>query len=568
MKFKQLFSFLFRKYSFFRVLFYLAIIAVSLVVISFVTVKAKKTPSIDSITPTVGTPGDTMVITGSNFGSNKGSNYVEIGGNRITASNYLTWSDNLIKIILPSNIQDGLIIVVTKNGRSKPGFFANETGIPVAVPPNTKTLLPFITSVQQSGERYGNLMTISGSNFGSVKGNSKVYFTASWEEESTAHLNEEDFDFQFISASEKDFDYEYWTDSEIHVRIPEGAASGNVFVETEKGKSNFCNATVNLTAGTKKYTSRKTYVVQMNSDIENMSSKSGTNITLRIPRPIIYARQPSVQMTECSPSPVIDDYRNTVIQQIELQKATSQNRKHRFNNDFLVTTYAVQTSVNPKAVRPFSEKSRVLYKTATESDFLINKENSEIEKFARSVVGKETNPYSSAKLIYDYMIQNFELSEELRKPELPVSDLITQKKGDAYDFSIVYATALRILGIPCYAMSGILVDSALHTTNHWWCEFYIENFGWIPVDLALGKGMPYKAFRPVENSAEFYFGNLDGQHIAFSRGWNEIKQSISQNSKIVYRPKTYALQSIWEESSEGNVNYSSLWNDPGVLGVY
>ena len=49
---------------------------------------------------------------------------------------------------------------------------------------------------------------------------------------------------------------------------------------------------------------------------------------------------------------------------------------------------------------------------------------------------------------------------------------------------------------------------------------------------------------------------------------NVIKQTISQNSKIVYRPKTYALQSIWEESSEGNVNYSSLWNDPIVLGLY
>ena len=108
----------------------------------------------------------------------------------------------------------------------------------------------------------------------------------------------------------------------------------------------------------------------------------------------------------------------------------------------------------------------------------------------------------------------------------------------------------------------------MKTRPHWWTEFYIEGFGWVPVDISLGMGLPYKSFRPVENNVEFYFGNLDGQHIAFSKGWNEIKQTISQNSKIVYRPKTYALQSIWEESSEGNVNYSSLWNDPIVLGLY
>ena len=72
----------------------------------------------------------------------------------------------------------------------------------------------------------------------------------------------------------------------------------------------------------------------------------------------------------------------------------------------------------------------------------------------------------------------------------------------------------------------------------------------------------------IENPNEFYFGNLDSQHIAFSRGINEIKQTMSAKNKIVYRPKTYALQSIWEESSEGNVNYSSLWNTPVVLGLY
>lgn len=87
------------------------------------------------------------------------------------------------------------------------------------------------------------------------------------------------------------------------------------------------------------------------------------------------------------------------------------------------------------------------------------------------------------------------------------------------------------------------------------------------MDVALGIGLEYRAFKPIANTHDFYFGNLDSQHIAFSRGWNEVKQSLI-NSKVVYRPKSYALQSIWEESSSGNINYSSLWNDPIVLGIY
>ncbi len=545
---------------------YVAAIAFLLLIISFITYKAKKIPVIDSISPAVGSPGDTMVIKGSNFGSTRGTNYVEIGGNRITASNYLVWDDNLIKIILPSNVQDGLILVSTKNGKSKPGFFANKEEIPVAVPPDTKTFLPVISTVQGSSNHCGSLITIFGSNFGTTRGKSLVYFSAARDD--AEEKASDGFDTQYIPASERDFDYNYWSDSEIKVRIPEGATSGNLYVETEKGKSKFFHTDITLPAGEKLYSLRKTYVVQLTADIESLNSKTGTNITLRIPRPIEYARQPEVQLSECSPAPVIENFRDTIIHQLELPKSGSQEKKYTFSSNFIITTYSVHTSVNEKLVKPYTEKSRLLYKAATAEDSLIHPSDPVISAFAKKAVGKESNPYVQAKLIYDSMIENFALQSTLNSADRNPTTLITKRSGDAYEFAIVYTASLRSLGIPAYPMGGILVDSNLKTTNHWWCEFYIENFGWIPVDVSLGTGASYKSFRHVDSPKDFYFGNLDGQHIAFSRGLNEIKQATGQNSKIVRRPKTYALQTIWEESSEGNVNYSSLWNDPVVIGVY
>ncbi|MBR1722695.1 MAG: IPT/TIG domain-containing protein, partial [Treponema sp.] len=93
---KYVFSILFRKYSFFRVLSYAFLIAAVLAIISLATVRTKKIPIISSIVPLVGHAGDTMVIRGSNFGNSRGTNYVEIGGNRITASSYINWTENLI----------------------------------------------------------------------------------------------------------------------------------------------------------------------------------------------------------------------------------------------------------------------------------------------------------------------------------------------------------------------------------------------------------------------------------------------------------------------------------------
>ena len=163
MNFKNTVFLLFRKYSFFRVLLYAFIIAFALTVVSVATIKSKKIPVISSVIPPVGSPGDTMVIRGSNFGTTRGTNYVEIGGNRITASGYVNWTENLIKLILPSNVQDGLVIVVTQSGKSKPGFFANEAGIPVAVQQNTKTTQPVISYINPSSGSYGSLITITGS---------------------------------------------------------------------------------------------------------------------------------------------------------------------------------------------------------------------------------------------------------------------------------------------------------------------------------------------------------------------------------------------------------------------
>ncbi|MBQ8678931.1 MAG: IPT/TIG domain-containing protein [Treponema sp.] len=577
MNFKNTIFLLFRKYSFFRVLFYVFVIALALGVVSVATVKSKRIPVISSVIPVVGSPGDTMVIRGSNFGSTRGTNFVEIGGSRITASGYITWTDTLIKLTIPSNVQDGLVIVTTQSGKSKPGFFANEAGIPVAVKQDKKTSEPVITQITPASGSYGTLITIMGSGFGTSRGESKVYFTANVDESSLSSALGSgqgevtaDFDFSVLSASESDYDYEYWSDSEIRVRIPDGATTGGVYVKTDKGKSNPINEEIKLAAGSKNYHTRKTYIIQLNADIDSIDTKKGTAITLRVPRPVVTSRQPMVELTECSPEPVISDYKNTVIHQLELQKASSKSGKIRFSHNFVVSSYAVKSEINAKAVKPYSPtvKSRIFFKNATAADSLIQCTNEDVITLAKEIIGKETNPYIQAKLIYDYLLRNYTLRDSLRKSDASPLDLLKSKKGDAYDLAIFYTTLLRAAGIPAEPVAGILVDSEMKNQAHWWTEFYVEGFAWIPVDVALGMELPYKAFRPVENSAEFYFGNIDSQHIAFSKGWNEIKQTISQNSKIVYRPKTYALQSIWEESSEGDVNYSSLWNDPIVLGLY
>lgn len=566
------FSFFFRKYPAFRagIIFALAIIAFFAVLIF--TRQTRRVPAITSVTPSVGSPGDVMIINGINFGSTKtSSDYVEVSGSRITASGFLSWSDTQIKLVLPQNAQDGLIKVGTKFGVSKPSFFANEASIPVEVPSDTTTSLPSIASVSPSSLSVGNILTINGANFGSSRNSSEVFFTANRDDTSssslvtnTQKLIPDDIDFSFVAANSEDFDYEYWSDSELRVRVPDGAKSGRIYVSTENGESNSFEVEVKNRAGTKEYSARRTYLIELTVDIENINSKSDTSLTLRVPRPPVTSSQPMSLLTECEPQPVLENHRNNVIHKIDFSKLGARTLK--FKHNFAVAEYSVQTNINPSLVKPFSETSRILYIQATVADRFTQEETEALGNLASAIVKNETNPYRQAKLIYDYMIDNYSISSA-RQPEADPLDLIKENSGDAYDFAIIYTELLRSLKIPAVCVGGILVDLNLKTQSHWWTEFYIENFGWVPVDTALGAGMQYRAFRADTNAREYYFGNLDSQHIAFSRGRNETKLSLTNGTAVTIK-RSYALQSIWEESSVGTVNYSSLWNIPIVRGIY
>lgn len=567
------FNYLFRKSPLFRTLCFFAAVAFILLSGFFISYKLKRIPSIDKINPPIGSPGDIVIITGKNFGNTRGSDYVEFGGSRLTASSYISWKDDEIKVVLPANVQDGLVVVGTDATRSKPSFFANERDIPVAVPPNPQTSLPVITSLSGDTFRTGDLLVISGSNFGNTHDTSGVYFATVRDDTSNpattslpaSNAAVTDLHANHIQASRADFDYEYWGDTEIRVRIPDGAASGMVYVETPKGSSSLQKITVESKTGVKKFLSRRTYLLQLSANISDVASDKSATIKMYFPRPSSLSSQPLAKMTECTPEPAIADYQNTVIHQLQTVKSMMLGKK-QFSQNFVVSVYEISTTVKPELVTSYSNMNNMLYTAAIRADKCVPAADAEIISLSKKITGKETNPYKKAKLIYTYMLDNYSL-QAVKSDVSPALDLIKRKHGDAYDFAIVYTALLRASGIPALPDCGVLVDRDLKTKNHWWSEFYICGVGWIPVDPALGAGLSYKSWTETGNARDYYFGNLDSQHITFSRGWKEIKPGAG-NSKIVQRPRSYALQSIWEESSHDTLRYSSFWADPVVLGIY
>ena len=554
----------FRKSPLLRALFWVIFVVIFVVVSVILRVKVKQIPEITSINPPIGSPGDLIIIEGKNFGPLRDTSYVEFGGSRLTSSSYLSWKDDEIKVILPPNVRDGLVIVGIKEMRSKPSFFANSTSVPVRITENVQLTIPIITGISGDSIYPGSLITISGSNFGNSRDNAGVFFSADREPFSK---DEEDIsdNFEYVEADGNFFDYEYWSDSEIRLRVPDGAVSGKVFVRTSRGQSGSREIKISRKAGTKSLISPKTYVVQLLCDVEDSSGDKDSSIILRVPRPYTCVSQPSVQLVEANPEPVIPDFQNTIIHQ--MQGGRNSFGKKRFTQNFAVTVYETRTSVIASQLEPSKNISRPLFNRGTQKDACVPSGNEEIKNLLYKIIKKETNPYNIAVLCYNYMITNYKIIQNVRSGNNSPLDMLDSKKGDAYDFTMIYTALLRAAGIPALSDSGILVSPDLRTKSHWWTEIYFSGFGWFPVDIALGAGLEYQNWLKDIVPSKFYFGNLDSQHILISRGWNEIKPSASEN-QTVSRPRSYALQSIWEEASGKTIKYSSYWADPVVIGVY
>lgn len=505
-------------------------------------------PKLESLSPSIAESGEVIVLTGKNFGEKRGDKWIEIGGNRISESSFIQWTDSTIMILLSTAVDDGLVYVVNGNVKSNPLIFANKSNIPVEAKIDRDLGLPEILSVSASALETGKRLTIYGKNFGITKNKSIVLF--SWQIDQAIPLSGISLTSQSsIACSEHDFDYELWSDMELCIRIPDGAVSGNMYVKTEQGFSNPMPIQILAQAGFKTYVDKHTYVISLEVDITGVSASEGNMLFLRIPVPEITASQRSVEVTLSTPKPYMENYHGVILHQLENLK-TGKNEK--IAHSYLLTNYGIVSSVNVPSVKPYADTESPLYLMYTSADRIVPSDGQEIIQTAASIVGKENNPYKKAKLIYSWIGDNIK-NAALKNPDRSVITALSEKSGDAYDKAILFSALARASGIPTIPVAGILVDSSQTSRTHWWAESYIEGFGWLPVDPDLG--------------GENHFGNMDSYHIAFSRGWADAKP-MTPKSKIVFKNRSFAFQPIWEEAG-GNIKaYTSFWAEPRITGAY
>ena len=526
------------------------------------------TPLISSIDPKIGRMGEIITLTGNNFGISRDESYVTIAGISPTNSSYYLWQDDLIIVRVPELGESGLVYVHAKGKKSNGLLFSNYASVPRPFDGEELGLEPKISSISPQIGAPGSLIIITGNNFGisreislqaasqqaaahqiaaghetSVQPAIGVFFSWDYDSPVNPFIVREP---EFIEVSEIELGYESWSARELRVRLPDGAVSGNFEIRTSNGISRPVFFDVSEKPGTKNYKDKRSYTVTYSVDIRVTEAIKPNTLYLWVPRPVSSSSQRNINLVSRTAEPFVENYRSVSLYKLD---NLGPGAYHSINFTYSAEVYTVETSIKPQAIK---QEITPLFEMYTQNTALIPCNDQKIKTAVSSIIGKEQNPYLKAKAIYDWLLANFHIYNS-SSVDTNIISAFDKKSADQYSAAMLFVTMTRAAGVPCIPVAGVLVDTSGKTSRHYWAEFWINGFGWVPADPAMG--------------SDYYFGNMDNQHIAFSRGELVLSQ-MENRSRMVSHKQSYSLQNVWEEAVGGLESYSSLWGDITISGIY
>jgi transglutaminase-like putative cysteine protease len=215
---------------------------------------------------------------------------------------------------------------------------------------------------------------------------------------------------------------------------------------------------------------------------------------------------------------------------------------------FTFTHYEQRFSVDPDNVGEYDQDSALFQKYTM--SYGNTEVTSDIREIAKNVVGDEKNPYLAARKIYYNIVNNVTYSY---MPHLVMwprtsqteSDYVQKyQQGDCGAQSIYFSAMCRSLGIPARTTGGwqLFKDEF---RGHFWAEFYLPNYGWIPVDTSCAQLANYPKNLTVQQRQlfiDYYFGNQDSMRCVVQKDTDE--SLIPQTHSMILLPLAIQVPAV------------------------
>jgi hypothetical protein len=267
--------------------------------------------------------------------------------------------------------------------------------------------------------------------------------------------------------------------------------------------------------------SSRTLEVSMNFTAEASSSSSRLYVALPCPRSNDYQ---DISNLETDGQHKTTDKGDEYLTWNETYERGSQvNHTSKVVFDYVTYGVSVDFSRIPE-IYPYDTDSEIYRNYTSSSGEYIDPMNLTIKSIASSLWAKSSDVVDYAYKCYEYVASTY----RYLNPNTGIHTLENNLKaggGDCGNLSAIYISLLRNRNIPSRPVVCIRPDASFHV----WSEFYLESYGWIPVDVT------YKNSDPQGD----YFGIYPGDGIVVSNEYDLLLE-IGDETFSIPLLQTYA----------------------------
>ncbi|MCU7491919.1 MAG: transglutaminase-like domain-containing protein [Bacteroidota bacterium] len=262
-------------------------------------------------------------------------------------------------------------------------------------------------------------------------------------------------------------------------------------------------------------------------------------------------RQTDIKLLSVNDKNYILSDKDNLQRTLYMEKDAVKDEPTVFRMELSYTCSSEWFNIEPGDVKPY-DKSSEFYKTYTSerAPHIVFSEN--IKKLSKQIVGRETNPYLKARLIFKWINDNIpwagarEYSTLENIPEYALKN----RHGDCGIKTLLFMTLARYNGIPAKWQSGWMMHP-VEVNLHDWCEAYFEGYGWVPVDQSFG----IQDYSKDNKVKYFYTNGLDSYRYVVN---DDFSKELSPRKEFP-RSETVDFQRGEVEWKGGNL-YFDKWN--------
>lgn len=258
--------------------------------------------------------------------------------------------------------------------------------------------------------------------------------------------------------------------------------------------------------------------------------------------------QENIELQEASPAEYQLAPEGAPQRTIYFEKEARAGRATEFRVSYSFDSLSRFTPIDAERVKPTPATPELAPFIAERTPHLVF--TPELRALSERIVNGEKNPYRIAQKLFAYVDSIPWAGAREYSTIRNISQYAAQAgHADCGQQTLLLITLLRMNGIPARWQSGWEFSPERFSTMHDWGEFYINPYGWLPMDVTHGK-----LAGDSERENWFYLGGLDAYRLTFNTDYSRPLVPAKQH----FRSETVDFQRGEVEWSGGNL-YFDQW---------